>query len=83
MFRLPGGGDTTGRLADGYRVVDLPWVAVTASGGTISYHHHDGWLTASALALISAQALRLLLDLALTRNARPTSAPASGSSAPR
>jgi hypothetical protein len=41
--------DTSGRVADGYQVADLPWVAVTTSSGTISYHH-DGWLTASALA---------------------------------
>jgi len=41
--------DASGRLADGYGVADLPWIAVTAPGGTISYHH-AGWLTAGSLA---------------------------------
>ncbi len=45
----PVAADATGRLADGYSVEDLPWIAVTSSSGRIAYHH-DGWLTPAALA---------------------------------
>jgi cytochrome oxidase Cu insertion factor (SCO1/SenC/PrrC family) len=40
--------DTSGRLADGYAVEDLPWIEVTSPGGRI-LSKHDGWLTSSAL----------------------------------
>ncbi len=41
--------DTSGRLADGYGVEDLPWIEVTAPGGQIRYRH-DGWLPSGSLA---------------------------------
>ncbi len=40
--------DTRGRLADGYRVKDLPWFALSSPSGRILWHH-DGWLSPSAL----------------------------------
>jgi cytochrome oxidase Cu insertion factor (SCO1/SenC/PrrC family) len=47
--------DTSGRLADGYGVADLPWIEVTAPNGQIRYHH-DGWLPATSLARAAATA---------------------------
>ena len=44
--------DTSGRLADGYGVQDLPWIELTSASGRIRYHH-DGWLTEPALARIA------------------------------
>lgn len=40
--------DPNGRLADGYGVHDLPWVALAASGRIL--WQHDGWLVAPDLA---------------------------------
>lgn len=40
--------DTSGRLADGYGVQDLPWIELTSASGQIR-SHHDGWLTEAAL----------------------------------
>ena len=40
--------DTTGRLADGYSVMDQPWFVLTSASGKIIWKH-DGWLRASAL----------------------------------
>jgi cytochrome oxidase Cu insertion factor (SCO1/SenC/PrrC family) len=45
--------DTSGRLADGYGVQDLPWVEVTAPSGQIRYRH-DGWLPVTSLARVAA-----------------------------
>jgi cytochrome oxidase Cu insertion factor (SCO1/SenC/PrrC family) len=47
-LRYPLVEDTAGRLADGYRVRDLPWLALTSPSGKIVWHH-DGWLPAAAI----------------------------------
>jgi cytochrome oxidase Cu insertion factor (SCO1/SenC/PrrC family) len=47
-LNYPVAADTSGRLADGYAVQDLPWIEVTSPGGRI-LSRHDGWLTSSAL----------------------------------
>jgi cytochrome oxidase Cu insertion factor (SCO1/SenC/PrrC family) len=44
--------DTSGRLADGYGVQDLPWTELTSASGQIRYHH-DGWLPAATLARLA------------------------------
>jgi cytochrome oxidase Cu insertion factor (SCO1/SenC/PrrC family) len=44
--------DTTGRLADGYGVQDLPWIELISASGQIRYHH-DGWLPGTALARLA------------------------------
>jgi hypothetical protein len=54
---FPLAADTSGRLADGYRVQDLPWIEVAAPSGQIRYTH-DGWLSAAALARAVSQAAR-------------------------
>jgi protein SCO1/2 len=41
--------DTTGRLANGYGVQDLPWIELTSPTGKILFRHH-GWLPGQALA---------------------------------
>ncbi len=40
--------DTSGRVADGYGVQDIPWIALTSSSGRILFSH-DGWLSLTAL----------------------------------
>jgi cytochrome oxidase Cu insertion factor (SCO1/SenC/PrrC family) len=40
--------DTSGRIADGYHVEDLPWIVLSSSSGKLLWSH-DGWLSASAL----------------------------------
>jgi len=40
--------DTTGRLADGYRVADQPWFVLVSATGRIVWKH-DGWLSVQAL----------------------------------
>ncbi|HEY2549975.1 MAG TPA: SCO family protein [Streptosporangiaceae bacterium] len=47
-LRYPVALDTSGRLADGYRVQDQPWFALVSASGRIVWKH-DGWLSASAL----------------------------------
>lgn len=44
----PVGLDNTGRVADGYKVQDQPWFALTSASGKILWSH-DGWLSVSAL----------------------------------
>jgi cytochrome oxidase Cu insertion factor (SCO1/SenC/PrrC family) len=44
--------DTSGRLADGYGVQDLPWIELISASGQIRYHH-DGWLPAATLARLA------------------------------
>jgi cytochrome oxidase Cu insertion factor (SCO1/SenC/PrrC family) len=44
--------DTSGRLADGYGVQDLPWIELISPSGQIRYHH-DGWVSAAALARLA------------------------------
>ena len=61
----PVAADTSGRVADGYGVQDLPWIEVTSSRGHIVYRH-DGWLTVAGLARAAARA------------AQPTPADAAG-----
>jgi hypothetical protein len=51
----PVAADSSGRLADGYGVQDLPWIEVTSPGGQILYRH-DGWLPATSLARAAASA---------------------------
>lgn len=48
--------DTSGRLADGYGVQDLPWTALVSASGQIRYHH-DGWVPAATLARLPAATL--------------------------
>lgn len=48
----PVAADTSGRLADGYGVQDLPWIELTSASGQIRYHH-DGWLPAATLARLA------------------------------
>lgn len=48
--------DTTGQIADGYNVQDLPWFALNSPSGDILWHH-DGWISASALDRAVASAL--------------------------
>ncbi|HET9897837.1 MAG TPA: SCO family protein [Streptosporangiaceae bacterium] len=40
--------DTSGRVSDGYGVLDIPWIALTSSTGRILFSH-DGWLSLAAL----------------------------------
>jgi cytochrome oxidase Cu insertion factor (SCO1/SenC/PrrC family) len=40
--------DTSGRVADGYSVQDLPWIEITSSAGQVLVKH-DGWLSSKAL----------------------------------
>jgi cytochrome oxidase Cu insertion factor (SCO1/SenC/PrrC family) len=47
--------DTTGRVADGYGVQDIPWVEVISPDGKIIYKH-DGWVPAATLAQQAAHA---------------------------
>lgn len=44
--------DSSGRLADGYGVQDLPWIELLSASGQIRYHH-DGWLPAATLARLA------------------------------
>jgi cytochrome oxidase Cu insertion factor (SCO1/SenC/PrrC family) len=44
--------DTSGRLADGYGVQDLPWIELTSPSGQIRYHH-DGWVPTATLARLA------------------------------
>jgi cytochrome oxidase Cu insertion factor (SCO1/SenC/PrrC family) len=53
----PVAADTSGRVADGYGVQDMPWTEVTSPGGQILYRH-DGWLPAATLARVAATAPR-------------------------
>lgn len=48
--------DATGRIADGYGVEDLPWLALTSGTGKIIWHH-DGWLDAQTLEAQVRQAM--------------------------
>ncbi len=43
--------DTSGRVADGYGVQDLPWIEITSSSGQIRYKH-DGWLSSAELTAV-------------------------------
>jgi cytochrome oxidase Cu insertion factor (SCO1/SenC/PrrC family) len=47
--------DTSGRLADGYGVQDLPWIEVISAAGRVLYHH-DGWIPLATLARAAAAA---------------------------
>jgi cytochrome oxidase Cu insertion factor (SCO1/SenC/PrrC family) len=47
--------DTSGRVADGYGVQDIPWVEVITPGGKISYSR-DGWVPVDTLAQQAARA---------------------------
>ena len=40
--------DTSGRVADGYSVQDLPWIEITSPAGRVLFKH-DGWLSSKAL----------------------------------
>ena len=46
--------DTSGRVADGYRVQDLPWIELTTISGHIRVRH-DGWLSTGSLARAAAR----------------------------
>ncbi len=45
----PVAADTSGRVADGYAVQDIPWIVITSADGRILFRH-DGWLSVPALA---------------------------------
>lgn len=40
--------DSSGRVADGYQVIDQPWFALVSASGKIVWSH-DGWLSVQAL----------------------------------
>ena len=46
--------DTSGRVADGYGVQDIPWTEVISPTGQIAYTR-DGWLSVAALAQAAAR----------------------------
>lgn len=48
--------DTTGRIADGYLVGDLPWFVLTSPSGKILWQH-DGWLSSATLSQHVGKAL--------------------------
>ncbi len=50
---FPVAADTSGRVADGYGVQDLPWIEIISPTGQIVFRH-DGWLSAAALARVAA-----------------------------
>lgn len=49
----PIAADTSGRMADGYGVQDLPWIEIISPTGRVVFQH-DGWLPTSALARAAA-----------------------------
>jgi hypothetical protein len=49
--------DTSGRVADGYSVLDLPWIEITSPAGQVLFKH-DGWLTSKALIAAVTKATR-------------------------
>ena len=51
----PVAADSSGRIADGYGVQDLPWIEIISPAGRVVFQH-DGWLPASALARAAAHA---------------------------
>lgn len=44
----PVAADTSGRMADGYGVQDLPWIEIISPAGRVVFKH-DGWLSEAAL----------------------------------
>ena len=53
----PVAADSSGRLADGYGVQDLPWTEVISASGHVVFRH-DGWLSTAALERAAARASR-------------------------
>jgi cytochrome oxidase Cu insertion factor (SCO1/SenC/PrrC family) len=53
----PVAADTSGRMADGYGVQDLPWIEIISATGRVEFQH-DGWLSEPALAHAAARAGR-------------------------
>jgi cytochrome oxidase Cu insertion factor (SCO1/SenC/PrrC family) len=53
----PVAADTSGRLADGYGVEDLPWIEIISPAGRVVFKH-DGWLSETALASAAAAQAR-------------------------
>jgi cytochrome oxidase Cu insertion factor (SCO1/SenC/PrrC family) len=49
--------DPAGRVADGYRVQDQPWLALVSASGKIIWSH-DGWLSVPALTAAVHHALK-------------------------
>jgi len=49
----PVAADTSGRMADGYGVQDLPWIEIISPAGRVVFRH-DGWLSEPALARAAA-----------------------------
>ena len=49
----PVAADTSGRMADGYGVADLPWIEIISPAGRVVFRH-DGWLSEPALARAAA-----------------------------
>jgi hypothetical protein len=47
--------DTSGRVADGYGVQDLPWIEIISSSGHVVFKH-DGWLSEADLVRAAAHA---------------------------
>lgn len=45
----PVAADSSGRMADGYGVQDLPWIEIISSSGKVVFQH-DGWLSEPDLA---------------------------------
>lgn len=57
QIRTPIVADASGRIADGYGVRDLPWLALTSAQGKILWHH-DGWLSAAAMEQAVSRAMQ-------------------------
>jgi cytochrome oxidase Cu insertion factor (SCO1/SenC/PrrC family) len=49
--------DTSGRVADGYGVQDIPWIEIVSSAGKVVYQH-DGWLSSAALTAAAGRAAK-------------------------
>ncbi len=56
QLSYPVAADSSGRVADGYGVTDLPWITVVSARGQVAYRH-DGWLSAAALTAAVGKAL--------------------------
>jgi cytochrome oxidase Cu insertion factor (SCO1/SenC/PrrC family) len=64
-LQTPVAADPLGRVADGYGVHDLPWVALTVSGRIL--WQHDGWLSSPRIAALARAARALPVGSAVAR----------------
>lgn len=64
-LQTPVAADPLGRVADGYGVHDLPWVALTVSGRIL--WQHDGWLSSPRIAALARAARPVPVGSAVAR----------------